>query len=103
MITDGIVLLWITINLADLQNLLVICLAKVKLDLKLDVVSVFACKIATINPVAIAKFFYIICKGALLSLFASRYCDKGLLEPVSIYFSKIEINGYSMLYLHCLV
>lgn len=103
MITDGITILQITISPADLQNLLVICLAGVELDLGVDIASFFVRKTATMNPVAMAKFFYIICKGVLLSLFTSGSCDRGLLEPVSIYFGKVKTNSYGMLYLHCLV
>ena len=50
-ITDEMVILWIIISLKNLQNLLVICLAGAKLDLKSHVVFVFAYKTATINPV----------------------------------------------------
>lgn len=103
MITDGMTTLWIIINPADLWNLLVIRLAGVKLELGSDIVSVFTCKTATINPVAIAKFFHIIYKVVLLSLFTSEYCDGDLLGLISTYFGKVEINGYNMLYLYCLV
>lgn len=103
MITDGIAILWITISPADLQNLLIIHLAKVELDLGADIAFVFACKTATINLMAVAKFFHIIYKGALLSLFASESCDGGLLKPVLTYFDTIKTNDYGMLYLHCLV
>lgn len=101
--TNGIAILWITISLADLRNLLVIRLAEVELDLRLNIASVFTYKTGTINPVAVAKFFHIIYKEVLLSLFASGSCDGGLLRSVSIYFGIVEINGCGIVHLHCLV
>lgn len=68
MITNETAILWIIISLADLQNPLVISLAGVELDLGSDVASVFACKISTMNPVAIAKFFHIICNYPYLQV-----------------------------------
>ena len=103
MITDGMATLWITISPADLRNPLVIRLAGVELDLGANIASVFARKTATMNPVAVAKFFHIICEGVLLSLFASGSRDGGLLGPVSTYFGTVETNGRGMLHLHCLV
>lgn len=73
------------------------------MDLKVDITFVFVCKIATINLVAVGKFFHIICKEILLSLFASRSCNGGLLELVSTYFDIVKTNGCGMLYLHYLV
>lgn len=55
------------------------------------------------NPVAMSKFFDIIYKSVLLSLFVSQYHDSGLLGPVLIYFGIVETNSCDMLYLHCLV
>ena len=103
MITDRIPILWITINPTDLQYLFVICLARVELDLESDVAPVFARKTAIINPVTMAKFFDIICKAVLLSLFANEHHDGGLLGPVSTYFKIVKTNDCGMLYLHCLV
>lgn len=74
---------------------------EVELDLKFDVSSVFVCKTATMNPVAMAKFFHIICKEILLCLFINGGCDRDLLRPVSMYFGIGKTNGRSMLYLHC--
>ena len=103
MIIDEMLTLWITINPTDLQCLLVIRLAEVKLNLESDVVSVFARKTATMNPVALAKFFDITCKVVLLSLFASKHRDGGLLGPVSTYFGTIKLNGRSIIHLDYLV
>ena len=64
---------------------------------------VFVCKTGIMNPVAITKFFDIICKVVLLFLFTSEHCDGDLLKPILTYLRIIKINDCSMLYLHCLV
>lgn len=61
-------------------------LVGVELDLGSDIASNFAHKIGTINLVAVAKFFHIIYKRVLLSLFASGYYNGDLLRLVLIYF-----------------
>ena len=58
---------------------------------------------ATINPVAIAKFFHIICRGLLMSLLAAGELERGLLGLISNYFATVETNMHGMLHLHCLV
>lgn len=103
MIIDRIATLQITISPADLQNLLVIRLARVELDLGSDVAFIFTRKTATINLVAMAKFFYIICKRVLLFLLASRCHNEGLLGPILTYLCIVETDVYGMLYLNCLV
>lgn len=102
-INDRIAILWIIINLANLQNSLVIYLARVRLNLGSNIAFVLIYKIATMNLMAIAKFFYIIFKIVLLFLFASRYYDKELLELVSIYFNTIKPNSNNIRYLHYLI
>lgn len=57
----------------------------------------------TINPVVIAKNFYIICNTIFLALFISRQDDRGLLGPILSYFRVIEVDGRRMLYLYYLV
>ncbi len=61
MVANGMPVFWITINPADLRCSLVIRLAGVELKLSSEIQSAFRRKTATMNPVAIAKFFYIIC------------------------------------------
>ena len=73
------------------------------MNLGSDATSLFIHKTAIINQVAMAKFFHIICKELLLSLFASGCRYRDLLEPVSIYFGTVKINGCGILHLHCLV
>lgn len=55
------------------------------------------------NSVDITKFFYIICKSILLSLFIRKYLTKGLLGLVLIYFKTTKINNFSIIYLYCLI
>ena len=93
-------ILWITINWADLDYLFIIYLVKVKFDLRSYITLIFVSKIATINLVAVAKFFYIIYKVILLSLFTSQYLNRSLLGLVWTYYKTVKINTYSMLYLH---
>lgn len=102
-ITDGMTIFWIIISPVDQRNLLVIRLIWVELDLRSDIASIFVRKTAIMNPVAVVKFFYIICKGVLLYLLKNKKWDGGLLGPVSTYFSLVKTNGCGMLYLHCLV
>ena len=82
-IINGMPTFWITIHLADLWCLPIIYLAKIELDLKLIVLSIFGYKIADINPIDVANFFYIIYKTVLLFLFASKYFDRDLFRLIS--------------------
>lgn len=66
----------------NLQNPPVIRLEDIKLDLRLDIASIFADKTATIKPIAMAMLDYIICKAVLLSFFKNGYHGRGLLRPV---------------------
>lgn len=93
---------WITINSADLWCLFVIRLVGVEFDLGSDVAFVFAHKITTINPVAVVKFFYIICQAILQTLFASEHRHRDWLGSVLTYFGTIKTNGRNMLYLYYL-
>ena len=55
------------------------------------------------NPVAVAKFFYIIYDAVFMSLFAAGQTKEGLLGPILNYFAIVKTNGREMLHLHCLV
>ncbi len=103
MVVNGMPVFWIIINQADLQCLLVICLAGVELELSSEIQSAFQRKTAIMNPVAIAKFFHIICDAILMSLFDVGQTEGGLLGPILNYFNTVEMNGHGMLHLHCLV
>lgn len=103
MITNGMPILWIRINPTNLQYLIIIRFVGVKLDLRNNTQSVFACRTAIINLVTIAKFFHIIYNAVFMSLLTASQLERGLLGPISNYFATIEINGRGMLYLHYLV
>ncbi len=103
MVANGMPVFWITINPADLRCPLVIRLAGVELELSSEIQSAFWRKTATINPVAVAKFFHIICDVIFMSLFGVGQTERGLLGPISNYFGTVETNGRGMLHLHCLV
>lgn len=58
---------------------------------------------ATMNLVAITKFFHIIYKALFVSLLAAGEVKGGLLGLISNYFVMVKTNEYGILYLHCLV
>ncbi len=102
-VTNGMPVFWITINLVDLQCPLVIRFAGVELELLCKIQSVFRRKTATINPVGVTKFFHIICEAIFMSLFGAGQTKRRLLRSISNYFGIIEINSYGMLHLYYLV
>lgn len=102
MITNGMLVFWITINLADLQFFLVIPLAGVNLDLRNNTQSAFAHKTGIINLVVVATFSHIICDAEFMSLLASGKLEAELLGPISNYFATVKTNGRGILHLHCL-
>ncbi len=103
MVGNGMPVFWITINPADLRCPLVIRLAGVELELSSEIQSAFQRKTATMNPVAVAKLFHIICDAIFMSLFGVGQTKGGLLGPISNYFGTVETNSCGMLQLHCLV
>lgn len=102
-VANGIPIFWITINLANLQCPSVIRLANVKDELFSKIQSIFHFKIATINLVTEAKFFYILCNVVFISLFAVSQTERELLGLILNYFAIVKTNGYRMLYHHYLV
>lgn len=102
-INNKMAILWITISPTNWWNLVVIYLIGFELDVRSDVAFVFARKIAIITLETVAKFFYIIYKKVLLSLFARRCCNEALLRLLLMYFGTIETNGHNIFYLYCLV
>ncbi len=94
---------WITFNPADLRCPLVIRLAGLELELSSEIQSAFRRKIATMNPVVVAKFFHIICDAIFMSLFGASQTAGGLFGLISNYFATVETNGCGMLHLYCLV
>ncbi len=103
MVANGIPIFWITINPADLRYPLVIRLAGVELELSSKIQSTFWRKTTTINPIAVSKFFHIICDTIFMSLFGAGQTEGGLLRPILNYFGTVETNSHRMLHLYCLV
>ncbi len=105
MINDGMPVLWITLNPSALQSFLVLVLAGVRYESSESngTADAFVRATATMNPVAVARFFEAICTGIFEHLLAAGSNNGGLLGPVSTYFGKVETNGRGLLHLHCLV
>ncbi|WP_375449088.1 hypothetical protein [uncultured Nostoc sp.] len=105
MLSDGMPVLWITINPSDLQSTLVLILAGMRYEDNgvNNSAEAFARMTATMNPVAVARFFEATCRGIFEHLLAAGSKDGWLLGPVSTYFGTVETNGRGMLHLHCLV
>ena len=81
MVNHGMLVLWITLNPLDLRSPLVLKLAGVCLDASgrnkaaLDIHAATA----TMNPVAVAKFFAATCRGIFEHLLAAGATDDGFL------------------------
>lgn len=71
---------------------MVINLAGIELNLDKKIESVFARTIIIINPVDVAKFFYIICKALCVFLLAAYKVKRGFLKLISNYFAIDETN-----------
>lgn len=96
---------WITINPSDLRNPLVLILAGVEFSGDVFAAANAAIReaIATSNPIAVAEFFYYVCKAIFDGLLASNTGYVGILGDVSNYYGVVETNGRGMLHLHALV
>ncbi len=103
MVANGMPVFWITFNSADLRCPLIIHLAGLELKLSSEIQSAFRRKIATMNLVAVTKFFHIICDAIFMSLFGAGQIAGGLFGPISNYFATVETNSRGILHLHCLV
>ena len=103
MVANNLPIFWITINQVDLRYPLVIRFADVELELSSEIQSAFWRKTATMNPVAVAKFFHIIYDTIFISLFGVGQKKRGFLRPILNYFGTVETNGCGILYLHYLV
>lgn len=64
---------------------------------------VFIRMIATMNSVAMSRFFEGMYCGIFEHLLTAGSKDRKLFGPISTYFGTVEINGRGMLYLYCLV
>ncbi len=105
MISNGMSIIWITLNPSDFRSFLVLILASVRLEDSGSSTSAekFRWATAVMNPVAVAQFFEAICTGILKRLLAAGSTGEGLRGPVSTYYGTVETNGRGMLHLHCLV
>lgn len=105
MISDGMSILWITLNLSNLQSFLVLIFADVRFENNRPTNSTeeFRQAKSIMNPIAVVQFFKAIYTGIFKCFLATRSIERGLLGTVSIYFGMLETNGQGMLYLHCLV
>ena len=56
-------------------------------------IEAFAKMTATMNPVAIVRFFEATCRGIFEHLLAVGSKDGGLFGPISTYFGTVETNG----------
>ena len=96
---------WLTINLSDLQNPLILILARIEFSGDaFPKANAAVCYIAaTSNLVAVAQFFNYICKAIFKGLLCSNTGEIGILGQVQNYFGVVETNSHRMLHLHTLV
>lgn len=59
--------------------------------------------VATSIPIAVAQFFYYVCKCMLHGLIASIMGEFSILGDVTNHYSVIETNSRGMLYMHALI
>lgn len=64
---------------------------------------VFTKMTATINPVAVTRFFIATCHSIFEYLLAIGFKNMELFSSVSTYFGTVKTNGREMLHLPCLV
>ena len=103
MIKRGMLPFWTTFNPSDLRYLIVLWLASIAVSCFESTISAFCYAIATINPIAVATFFYETCRDIFNNLLRARSSEEGLFSPVLAYFGTVETNGRGMLHVHCLV
>ena len=94
---------WTIFNSSDLQCFIVLSHAGIVVSCSKSTILAFGHTTATINPIAVATFFYEICRGIFNYLLGAKSSNKGLFGPVLAYFGTIETNNSGMLHLHCLV
>ena len=105
LVRDGMADIWITINLSDLRNPLVLHLAGVECPQDTHPTANAAIRnaTATSNPVAVTQFFHHTCKGFFDGLLHSNTGQIGILGQVSNHFGVVETNSHEMLHLHALI
>ncbi|KAL5335625.1 hypothetical protein BJX70DRAFT_311391 [Aspergillus crustosus] len=94
-----------TINPSDLQNPLVLLLARIQYssDSFQTATPTFQQTIATSNPVAVTRFVHYTCRAMLDGLLRSKPGEPRILSDVSNYFGVVESNGRGMHHLHALI
>lgn len=105
MLNDGMPMLWITINLFDFRSTLVLIFAGMQYEYNgiNNSAEAFTRMTITINLIAMACFFEVICCSIFEYLLTAGSKDGGFLGLISTYFGTVETNGQGMLYLYCLV
>lgn len=83
------------LNLSDFQSFLILILARVRLkDPGLSTfVEKFVWATTIMNLMAIAQFFEVIYTRIFKYLFTVGSIEDDLLEPVSIYYNIVDMNG----------
>ena len=96
---------WLTINPSDLQNPLVLMLARTLLleDTLPWASAAIRQAAATSNLVAVAQFFHHICKALFDRLLCSNTGELGIFGQISNHFGVVETNSCGMLHLHALI
>jgi hypothetical protein len=104
LVREGMPAFWLTVNPSDLQNPLVLTLARVPLNDSMPAsTSDFRRNIATSDPVAVARFFHCTCRAILDGLIGTKPAHHGIFGEVSNYFGVVESNGRGMLHLHAMI
>ena len=103
MVIRGMPLFWTIFNPLDLQCPIVLWLAGVAVGCFDSTTSAFHHGTTTMNPTAVATFFYKTCRVIFNYLLRVGSSNSSFFGPVSVYFGTIETNGWGMLYLYCLI
>ena len=105
MLSNGIPMFWITINLSNFRNTLILIFVGIRYKNNgvKNSAEAFVRMTATMNPVAMTCFLEATCYGIFEHFLAAGSKDGGLFGPVSTYFDIVETNSHGMLHLHYLV
>lgn len=104
-LSDEILVLWITINSSDLWSAFVLIFVGIryKNNCVNNFTEVFARMIAIIYFVAVFDFFKANCRGIFEYLLTADFKSRRLFDLGSTYFGTVKTNGQGILDLHCLV
>ncbi len=87
----------------DLQYPIILWLVRVAVSCCKNTALVFRYMTATMNFIVVTTFFHETCRGIFNYLLRVRSRDSSFFGHASVYFRTVETNGWSILYLHCLV